>query len=240
MSVWDHLSDPEVFGRLMQHPNHRDVVRTLAGLLDELRSTSVRGDLRPVQERLVATLAEAESRYGAARRSVKRGHGDPIDEMFWRRTCSQLRAVGDAIAWRFLDFRRRWIYLFGANQAPGLLTSKAGFDDEWRAFQARWENGEPTLLSGATNCIRLGDLLVAKGETFEAIEVKHDPKRFHGKQKRRLEELVRQVNDGAPVTGPGGRGWIVDSRVPYRTHWSRAQPQVERALHQGLASWVPE
>lgn len=240
MGVWDHLSDPEVLAQLVQHPNHAGVVRTLADLLEELRATSGRDELRMVQVKLVAALAEAERRYGAARRLMKRGQGDPVDETFWRRTCVQLRTVGDAVAWRFLDYRRRWIYLFGANQAPGLLTAKIGFEDEWQAFQTHWTQGEPVLLTGATNCIRLGDLLVAKGDKLEAIEVKRDLRRFHGPQKRRLQDLERQVNEGAPVAGPGGPGWILESNVPYETHWRNAEPHIERALKDGFASWVPE
>jgi hypothetical protein len=240
MSVWEHLSDPEVFGQLVQHPNHPGVVRTVRELIAELRSTSRREELRSVQEKLVAALAEAERRFGEARRLMKRGDGDPIDEAFWRRTCAQLRTVGDAVAWRFIDYRRQWIYLFGANQAPGLLTGKAGFDDEWQLFQGHWDVGEPALLTGATNCIRLGDLLVAKGDKLEAIEVKRDPRRFRGAQKRRLRELERQVNEGAPVTGPGGPGWILESSVPYETHWTGAERHLESAFRDGFASWVPE
>jgi hypothetical protein len=147
--------------------------------------------------------------------------------------------VGDAIAWRFIGYRRRWIYLFGANQDPGLLT-KDGFEEEWREFEGRWENGEPCLLTGLTNCIRLGDVFVAKGDILEAIEVKRDRAKFRGRQRRRLEQLVRQINDYEPVRGPGTPGWIIESPVQYATHWTTAQRQVDRAFQDGFASWVPE
>jgi hypothetical protein len=94
MSVWDHVSDPEVLARLVQHPNHDRVVRTISELIDELRNTSGRDDLRSVHERLVSATVEAERRYGAARRLMKRGHGDPIDDTFWRRTCPPRRRRG--------------------------------------------------------------------------------------------------------------------------------------------------
>jgi hypothetical protein len=48
------------------------------------------------------------------------------------------------------------------------------------------------------------------------------------------------VNDGAPVAGPGGPGWIVESDVPYASHWTSAEPHVKRAFEDGFASWVPE
>ena len=78
MSVWDHLSDPEVFGRRVQHPNHTGVVRTVGELIAELRATSGRDEPRTVQEKLVSALAEAERRYGAARRLMKQVRGDPV------------------------------------------------------------------------------------------------------------------------------------------------------------------
>jgi len=128
---WDHVSDPETMAKLILHPNHDGVVRTIGELIAEVRDASDRNGLKMVQERLASAILEAERRYGLAQRLFKRGEGDPIDALFWRRTQVQLRAVGDAVAWRFLGYRRRWIYLFGANQDPGLL-GKPGFDQEWQ------------------------------------------------------------------------------------------------------------
>jgi hypothetical protein len=233
------VSDPQILAKLILHPDHDGVVRTIGELIPDVRQASGLEGLRAVQERLASALVEAERRYGSAKRLVKRHEGDPIDALFWRRTCVQLRTVGDAIAWRFIGYRRRWIYLFGSNQDPGLLT-KAGFEEEWREFETRWESGEPALLAGLTNCIRLGDVFVAKDGVLEAIEVKRDPKNFRGSQRRRLKDLVRQVNEFEPVTGPGPPGWIMESPVRYATHWTYAQPEVDRAFEDGFASWVPE
>jgi hypothetical protein len=239
MATWEHVSDPETLAKLILHPNHGGVVRTISELIGDVRQASGLEGLRVVQERLASAVVEAERRYGSAHRLVRRREGDPIDALFWRRTCVQLRAVGDAVAWRFIGYRRRWIYLFGANQDPGLWT-KAGFEQEWQEFETRWENGQPALLTGLTNCIRLGDVLVANGEVLEAVEVKRGQRKVRGAQKRRLIELVRQINESEPVRGPGAPAWILESPVPYATHWTHAQPEVDRALKDGFASWVPE
>jgi hypothetical protein len=125
------------------------------------------------------------------------------------------------------------------NQGPGLITGKAGSDVELAAFNSHWEADEPTVLTGLTNVIRLGDLLVANGTTLTVIEVKSDPTRKKKTQFERLERLVSQLNDLPRLDRPDGPTWILESSVPMATHWSEATPHLERALQDGVAVWSP-
>ena len=130
MGVWDGLGDVEKMPRLLMHPAHGPVARTLRELIIEYRSAADRSELRSAQEHLAAALSHAERSFGEARRAQKKRSGDDLDVALWRATCVRLRAVGDAASWKFLGFRRQWILLMGRNQHPGHVTMKDGFAEE--------------------------------------------------------------------------------------------------------------
>jgi hypothetical protein len=239
MGVWNHLGNPEEMAQLLQHPSHDAVTARIATLIAEVRAASGLGGLRPVQERLAAALVDAESQFRQQSRQSKRGEGSPVDLTFWRRACVQLRAVGDAIAWRFLGYRRQWIVLMGRNQRPGLMSDKAGFDTEWQLFTEHWDAGEPTLLAGLTNCITLGDLLVARDNVLWTIEAKRNLSNVRARQMGRLRDLQRQLSGDPRVNGPDGASWVVESAVPLASYWTSAEPHLVRAVNEGIASWVP-
>jgi hypothetical protein len=239
MGVWERLGDVEQMARLLLHPAHQGVAARVGELISEYRDAQTREELRAVQEHLAGALVEAERRYGEARRREKRKAGDPMNTVFWRFACVRLRAVGDAVAWRFLGFRRQWILLMGRNQHPGPVTTKAGFADEWQKFQEHWEDGEPTLLTALTNCITFGDLLVARGEVLWTIEVKRDARHFKRAQTEKLARLQVQLMGEPRIDADEGPSWILESSVPLHTFWPDAQSHIERALVSGFASWVP-
>jgi hypothetical protein len=239
MSVWDGLGDPDTMARLRAHPAYTAIANVTESLIAEYRATEGRDGLRPIQERLAQVLVEAEGHYRAQSRLSKLGGGDPIDLLFWRRALVQLRAVGDGIAWRFLGFRRQWIVLMGRNQRPGLMSDKPGFDTEWQLFNEHWDDGEPTVLTGLTNCITLGDLLVARDDVLWTIEVKKNASNFKATQMGRLRQLQRQLNEEPRIDGPGGTSWVLESSVPFTSYWSSAQPHLDRARRDGVAAWVP-
>lgn len=240
MGVWESLGDPEAEARLLIHPAHAALAAEITRLMHDVRQLDSRDGMREVQERLAGVLAEAERRYLEARKREKKGTGDPVDVLFWRRALVRLRAIGDAIAWKFLAYRRQWLLLMGRNQHPGLMTGKAGFDDEWQFFQQHWEDGEPTVLTGLTNCVTIGDLLVARDDELWTIEVKRNAKRFGGAQWQRMELLKRQLSGEPRIDGKEGPSWVLEADVPFRTYWTEAEPHVRRAMESGVATWVPE
>jgi len=119
------------------------------------------------------------------------------------------------------------------------MSDKAGFSDEWQLFQEHWADGEPTVLASLTNCVRLGDLLVARGNELWNIEVKRNPKNFRADQMGRLRELKRQLNEDPRIDGADGPSWILESEIPLVSHWSGAEPHLRRAIASGVAVWVP-
>jgi hypothetical protein len=240
MGVWESLGDPATEARLLLHPAHAALAAEITRLMGEVRQLDNRDGMRGVQERLAGVLAEAERLYLEARKREKKGTGDPVDVLFWRRAMVRLRAIGDAIAWKFLAYRRQWLLLMGRNQHPGLMTGKAGFDDEWTFFQQHWEDGEPTLLTALTNCVTIGDLLVARDDELWTIEVKRDAKRFGGTQWQRMELLKRQLSGEPRIDGEEGPSWVLEADVPFQSYWTEAEPQVQRAVEKGVATWVPE
>ena len=239
MSVWDDLGNPETMLRLRAHPAYPATANVTELLIAEYRAADGRDGLRPVQERLAKVLVEAEGHYRTQSRLSKRGEGDPIDLLFWRRALVQLRAVGDGIAWRFLGFRRQWVVLMGRNDRAGLMSDKDGFDTEWQLFNEHWDAGEPTILTALTNCITLGDLLVARGDELWTIEVKKNASNFRSAQMGRLRQLQRQLNEEPRIDGPGGTSWVLESSVPFTSYWSSAEPHIDRAQRDGVAAWVP-
>ena len=239
MGAWDHLNEPRELLPLLTHPENETISGIVFQLLVELRATSGRQELRAVQEHLASALIDVEHRYGAARQQQKRTGTDPFAALFWRRACVQLRAVGDAIAWRFLDFRRQWVLLHGRNPHPGIMSDKPGFDDEVAAFIGHWDAGEPTLFNALTNCITIGDLLIADGEMLTNMEVKRSPGRSRREQTARGRTLVHQINEEPVVNLPGGQVHVLESDIPLVSMWSGADRPIQRALHDGVAGWVP-
>lgn len=239
MGVWEHLDEPGRLLPLLLNPANQAVAEIIERLFEDLRQTPARPDLRPVQEHLADALIDVERRYRAARYAQKSGRADPLDVLFWRRACVQLRSVGDAVAWHFLDFRRQWILFMGRNQHPGIMSDKPGFQDEWLRFTQHWDDGDPTLLNALTNCITTGDLCVARGETLVVYEVKRTPGRGRHEQTARMREVLRQINEDPRIDSPHGPTWIVESDVPLVSHWASADEAVSRAKADGAAAWVP-
>lgn len=239
MGVWAELSKPETHERLLLHPYQVSIVDIVTSLIAELRSASEREQLRDVQVNLLSALVDAETRYSAQSRLAKRGEGDPTDLLFWRRACAQLRAVGDAVAWRFLDYRREWLLFLGMNESPGLFTGKSGSEVEWHLFNEHWDAGQPTLLTALTSGIRLGDLLVADDGALTVYEVKQREAGFKSGQLRRLERLVRQINEDPRFDIAEGPIWVLESSVGFSSYWTDAEPHMRRALDGGIATWSP-
>lgn len=222
------------------HPAHASVARAIASHVLEVRGVSTRGEMRGLQERLLGSLLEAERRFAAASRLTKRRSGDPIELLFWRRACIQLRAIGDGLAWKFLAFDRARIVLLGRNQRPGLIVGKEGSIDEWAACEEHWNAGRPALLTALTNQITVCDLLAADGDTLLANEVKRrSTAKMPRSQRQRMAVLDRALRD-LVIETDGHATRFVRSELPLASHWSSAQAAIDEATEFGFSTWVPE
>lgn len=240
MGVWDHLGDFEYVGQLLSHPAQSALTKVITELLTAVRTAQEREDLRQVQTDLFGYLIDAEARYAKAQRAYKRREGSLLEADFWRRACVQLRTVGDAIAWKFLGYKRKQILLMKRGEHSGHFHGKAGTEVEWSLFNEHWDAAKPTLLTGLTMCLRTGDLLVdLGGGEIKIVEAKKQLKHRSGKQKRHALDVVRQFNVEARHEGDTGPSWIVETDVPLLTHWKNSGPALDRAFAQGAATWVP-
>jgi hypothetical protein len=237
--TWNHLDKPDELLPLLLQPENDAIARVAEEIVGELRAAGQRSELRPVQEHLTRELIAVEAAYRQASKLLKTGRGDQHSQRFWRRATVQLRSVGDGIAWHFLDYRRQWLLFLGRNQHPGIMSDKPGFADEWAAFERHWDADEPTLLTGLTNCVTIGDLLVARGPVLLTLEVKRTAGRSRRAQRDRMREVERQINVEPRIGLVGGDSWVWESSVPFGSLWSGADPYIGAALDRGCAAWVP-
>lgn len=241
MGVWEQAEDPAYLGRMLSHPSRAAVERTLADLIAGIRATSSRDDLRDVQADLVGWLAEAERRYTDANVAMKRrGAKQDWDVDFWRRSVAHFRVVGDALAWRFFDFRRQWIILLGRNEHPGMMMSKAGTRGEMAVVDEHWANGRPALLTAATHCVTIGDVCVDIGDGIvEVVEVKPPGRGPTPAQRRRAEQVIRQINVDPRIETDADPTYIIEADENLTSYWADAKPAINRATEVGVSRWSP-
>lgn len=79
------------------------------------------------------------------------------------RVARQFRCVGDALAWRVFGFERRNIIALCQNAPSGVWAGKAGAPAELDAVeQAYRQDGQFAILHDMTNCLRIGDVAIAR------------------------------------------------------------------------------
>lgn len=225
---------------MVSHPNREAVERALARLVVSVRAPATRDDMYEVQRELANWLLEAERRFGEANAARKRRRESlDWDVEFWRRSVKQFRAIGDALAWRFLGYRRQWVILLGTNQDPGHMRLKNGLAGELDVFERRWQAGEPALLNGLTNCLTILDLLVAEDEVLTLLEVKPEGRGMTRSQRERADRVTRQINEAPRLEGDPDPTYIQESDVPLKSYWTEAGDAIARAATLGVAQWSP-
>lgn len=238
--VWHRIGTSDHMADLLEHPSHRDVAHALAELLVHLRSSKGVDGLFPVQEHLLKHILEAEELKLLAQKRYRQTGKGRLDVDFWHASVSQLRSIGDAIAWRFLGYRRKTVLFLGRNRHAGYLFGKTGTAAEWQACQDYWQRGEPCLLTGLTKSITETDLLVWQGSDLRLREVKSGNAKIKRRQASRLDEATYGLTvEPSFVDSEGIKHVVIESAVPLRTHWSEASKAVDRALKQSMAYWVP-
>src|SRR5579859_4794332 len=130
---------PADTNRVMQHPAQQANISVVAALIAELRACRTLVDYDELQRRLFQFLYSREEHKGNCRRCatrLRRGKtlptplpqlppgaapSDPdtwrIEDLVFDRICRQLRAVGDALAWRVSQYDRRYIIAASSNQS---------------------------------------------------------------------------------------------------------------------------
>jgi len=247
----DHLS-------VMRHPAQQHNVGVVEWLITLLRRCRTFEDYDNLQRTLFQHLHHCEQHRSQCRRCATRlargrslptrlvvlpDGADPLDPRTWRiedlvfdRVCRQLRAVGDALAWRVSQYDRRYVIALSGNDPPGPMTGKSGLPHELGAAVALRNHGSFGLLHDLTNCLRIGDITEFKPDGSRLLyEIKSNPKAKTGPQRRRMKAAVEAIIDGGELPGrPGNRIIIPTTRC--LTHIRSFVSGITAAVDRGVAS----
>lgn len=242
---------------VMQHPAQQNCVHVIASLIDELRACRTFDDLDDLQRRLFQYLFEVENHRAEVRRCQKRlklgksltfdaaklrESADPQDAETWRiedlvadRMCRQLRAVGDALAWRASGNDRRYILALSNNPPAGPMAAKEGLGQEIGAAVEMRRRGNFGLLHDLTNCLRIADLTEFSATGKLLYEIKKNPKAKRGPQVRRMSAAIEAVMKGEELPGIPGSAFVQPT-VTCRTHLGSLRSTIAEAQRHGLAA----
>ncbi|GAB3414152.1 hypothetical protein [Flindersiella endophytica] len=186
-SLMDRVPDNQI-DIILTHPDHRQALRTIIGLITDLRCCRTDSDFHDFQERLFQLVLDTEQRRSEISRIIKRlkkpggtlpvgapdlgTDRDPSDLDSWlledevyERIWRQFKSIGDALAWRAFGYDRRVIVALSRNAAPGLMYGKDGLVKERELIETAWsENGEFVLHHDLTTALRVGDLSVFRAD----------------------------------------------------------------------------
>ena len=239
------------------HPGHQAAQTSVAELIAQLRvcatvqhgyefqndllqlRLAVEADRRAFQQAVKRMKARKQPQVGAP---IPPSGLDPALLETWElevevcnRVIRQLRCVGDALAWRAFGFDRRHIIARCRNQSPGLMLGKEGLDAERQYVDQTWhEDGQFAILHDLTNCLRIGDVTIFGDGGPKTVEIKKNPQRSAGPQRRRINAAENAVLNLGPLPGdnPGER--LYDLDMSFKTHLALLATGMERAAREGI------
>ncbi len=255
--------DEHQLAGVFDHPVQRRAFVTITELVDQVRAADSPVTYRELQARLLDELIVTDTRRAECSRMHKRlfktskaapndaappATGDPADPGAWEleryvhaRVVRQLRAVGDAIAWRLVGYDRGVIAALASNQSPGPLVktvrpnaaTSRGLAHEREQIEAIWhERGNFALLSDITNCLRIGDAVeIEEGGPWRLHEFKADDRNHKSDQWQRMAKAVRSIDANGPL--PGSRLRMLTVDVPYQTDIEALRDIIDLALDKG-------
>lgn len=137
---------------LVEFGARQDVADGFARKKNEIRAEIAREARSPNKD--IASIRRLQDQLGAVehRASIQRA------------LLQILRMLGDALAWRVLQFDRTAIAVLGDGQRVGRLSSMEGRRRELETLRALWdERGTFAILNDVTNCLRRGDITSVSG-----------------------------------------------------------------------------
>lgn len=125
-------------------------------------------------------------------------------ELFMFRVyANAIRAIGDGIAWRALDYDRAVTRLMAEHATKQQIMSE-GLMGELLEWSIRFDNSSGVaLLNSLTNCLAVGDITVVNNDgSAEIVEVKSSNSKSRRKirQKHKMREVVTLLSSGAGET----------------------------------------
>ncbi|MEU9158437.1 hypothetical protein AB0D59_49920 [Streptomyces sp. NPDC048417] len=156
------------------------------------------------------------------------------------RVIRQLRAVGDALAWRVHGYDRRVIVALSRNDPPGPFVAKSGLDAELGKITEFMEQGRFALLHDLTSVVRVLDAteiepsgrrmlheIKSSGSSSATAKAK--------KQIKRAERLLAAIDGRVALPGEEATSlWRAGTQL--RTHVRELVPAIERAAAEGFSA----
>jgi hypothetical protein len=240
--------EPDFIDRVLGHPHQLRACEIVADLTDRLRSLREPAHYYEFQRLLFAAVYQAEERRGEAARNLKRlQRGKPVDSPAsgdWEveravldRVIRQLRAVGDALAWRTFSYDRRVIIALAQNPSPGPMHGKEGLDYELAEVEAVWKReGTFALLHDLTNCLRIADVTMFTGDGPRLVEVKKDASGPRTAQMKRMQHVLDVINEGKPLQGSTGPSELFVASQPFKTRLKTLETALSQADEIGVSA----
>lgn len=241
---------------MLTHPIHNEGTQTVIHLIKQLRACQNDGELYVMQQDLLTALLAVEEHRSGCSRVIKRfrqgkgvpsgaieirGPGDPHRIETWQtehdvceRAARQLRAVGDALAWRVFDYQRNFIVALSRNEASGPIAGKEGLVAERQFIHNAWYNdGNFAVLHDLTSCLRIGDTTVFEPRQVTVREIKTNKRRRTKAQEQRILVACDALRRSTPVPGDAGQV-LVEIALPYRTHLKALRDALDLASQRKL------
>lgn len=200
---------------MQTHPVHIEGMGTVVRLINQLgrreRVRAIRPATRPSRcalggrrpsSRLQPCGQALPTRRNLPADAVEiRGPGDANELETWeieRDVCErvgrQLRAVGDALAWRVFDYQRNFIVVLSRNEPPGPISGMAGLVAERDAIHEVWRtDGHVAILHDLTSCLRIGDITIFQPGQVVVREIKTNARRRTRAQEQRILEACEAL-----------------------------------------------
>jgi hypothetical protein len=247
---------PEEMGWVLGHPTQVQTVEEVGQFLADLRLCNEAEDFVGFQMDLLRALYRVEERRSRVRRNwsrVRKGkdltadapalpdRADPTEADAWRledvvleRAARQLRAVGDALAWRASGFDRRYVVALAQNASSGPIANKEGLDYEVGAVESIWrDTGHFALLHDITGCLRIGDVTEFGADGHRHLhEIKKSRSGRDPKQAKRMSQAVAAFNRGALL--PGSDSQMVSVDIEHATHLDILGDLLDLTLQRGV------
>jgi hypothetical protein len=106
-----------------------------------------------------------------------------VEQLLYVRRC--ILMIVDTIAVKLLHVDTT--SHFAGYQSPGFLSGKVGFEKEVEAARYFVQKGYMVIMNDLTNCLRIGDLTMKRGDEVRTFEVKSNPEAYFTK------EAMRQI-----------------------------------------------
>lgn len=248
---------------VMSHPAQQAAIGEIARLIAHLRAAGTAQELMEFQAELLAAAYELDTRRAQCTWAIRRlgqrklppGNVEPpmigdvttidswaLERFVAERLFRQLRAVGDALAWRTFGFNRSVIAVLGSNPSPGGLVKTSdssnpavkGLLNELQEITRIWDTtGHFVLFHDLTNCIRIGDAteVFSPGE-YRAHEFKTNSKNQSKIQKQRMSAAMSSLRGGGPL--PDTDIWVVEVDAVHETRLDSLRDVLRLAGERGV------